>query len=127
VLKKIRLNLFDAFSPDELKDYQMHPQRGLKYALSRKLQLSNVTKDAILYHHTIPNNKGFPIIAAEKLGVEPQMLRFCQKLDEQMIVCLGRPKPQFKEVFLAMMKEASDFSEYTPKFVMGMRSVTSSI
>jgi hypothetical protein len=127
VLKKIRLNLFDSFSPEELKDYQQHPQRGLNYALSRKLQIPNTVKDAILYHHTIPNNKGFPILAPEKLGVEPQMLRFCQILDEQMMVYLGRPKPQFKEVFQAMMKSASDFTEYTPKFVTGMRSIISSI
>lgn len=127
VLKKIRLNLFDAFDPEELKDYQLHPQRGLNYALSRKLQLSNATKDAILYHHCLADGKGFPQIPPEKLGIEPQILRFCQLLDEQMTVGMGRPKPQFKEVFNGMLKGASDFKEYTPKFVTGMRSVLSSL
>jgi response regulator RpfG family c-di-GMP phosphodiesterase len=127
ILKKMRLNILDALSPEELKEYQLHPQRGLNYALSRKLQLSNATKEAILYHHTNTNNQGFPVIPSEKLGVEPQMLRFCQLLDEQMMVCLGRPKPQFKDIFISMMKEASDFSQYTPKFVTGMRTVLSSL
>jgi hypothetical protein len=127
VLKKARLNLKDTFLPEELNEYQMHPQRSLNYALSRKLQLSNATKDAILNHHVSNDNKGFPVLAPGKFGVEAQLLRFCFELDDKMRVYLGRPKPQFIEVFRAMVKEISDFRVYTPAFVTGMREVLSSL
>jgi response regulator RpfG family c-di-GMP phosphodiesterase len=123
VQKKIRLNLYDAFTPEELADFQNHPQRSLNYALSRKLQLSIQTKEAVLYHHCLANGKGFPQIPSEKLGIEPQLLRFCQLLDEQMTVSMGRAKPQFREIFGAMLKAAGDFSEFSPTLVAGLRSV----
>jgi hypothetical protein len=98
-LKKYRHGGLGALSSEEMKGYEQHPLASINKCLSRKLPLSEKTKNIIQCTHEKGNGKGFPKqVPGNRVPVESQVIHFCQLVDDKTVVKLGQAQRQIKDI-----------------------------
>ncbi len=70
-------------SMDDFKLYKTHPELSLKLLQERGLEISDVCRDAILYHHVRWDGGGYPKdVQGRRPSVEIQILALANRFDE---------------------------------------------
>lgn len=111
------------FDEEMRKGWEQYPQLSINCAAQKKLQVDNVVKDAILNSHARLDEKGFPVIRAEKISVEAQLVHFVQLLDDQCQVHWGKPRPSYHEEFKKMLKDPMMLGVLSPTVIQALKTV----
>lgn len=115
VTQKVREENISSLHPEEIEAYHKHPIISLNRCLSRKLQLSETTKNAISYVHERIDQTGFPHgLREEKIPFEAMLVKLCTMLDKQLVVKFGKerihPGEAKKRLFEEISKDPGLFS-----------------
>ena len=85
--QKLKKTPSDKMSMDEFKLYKTHPQLSIKLLQEKNLEISDVCREAILYHHVRWEGGGFPTdVQGKKPSVDTQILALANRFDE--LTCL---------------------------------------
>ena len=99
ILKKIRLKQDESMNAEERLHYENHPLISVNRALGRKLPLPEAMKNIIACTHERVDQKGFPNrIRGEKIPLESQMIQFCELLDKNSVVEMGKERVDIQEL-----------------------------
>lgn len=98
--KKIRKGeAIESLSAEEQQAYRNHPVASLDKALSRKLQIPEDVKNAILCTHERVDMKGFPKKPRpEKIPLESMLIQICQEIDQSSLIRLNSERPKIDDV-----------------------------
>lgn len=95
--KKMRENFAkkatEFLTPDELTEYQKHPEMSLNICLARKLQIGNDLRNMIMCSHERADGKGFPQkTLPDNISHEAMLIQFSEMIDQKSSVRLGQEK-----------------------------------
>lgn len=91
---------------EELQDYQKHPIVSLNHCLSRKLQLKDTIKEAILCTHERSDGTGFPdrrVMA--KIPQDAMLIQFSEMIDRGGMVKMGQVRTSIQQVRQQLMDQ----------------------
>ncbi len=88
--QKLKKTSADKMSMDEFKLYKTHPELSIKLLQEKNLEISDLCREAIRYHHVRWGEGGFPNdVQGKKPSVEIQIIALANRFDE--LICLETP------------------------------------
>jgi hypothetical protein len=122
-LHQLRERGLDFKDPKFKEQFESHPKLSLNCAAQKKIQLDPVVRDAIMYSHSRLDERGFPIVRPEKIGVEAQLVHFVQLLDDHCMVHWGKPRPIYNEELKKLLKEHHTFGVLSPSVIQALKGI----
>lgn len=120
---KIRMDKESELTPEEKVEYEKHPIFSLNQVLSKKIQISENIKQAILCSHERGDQKGFPNqVPSAKINDLAQFVRLAWEVDSGLCVRIGKVRNEPQSYISSYMDRiAAGNDGYSLPIVMTIR------
>lgn len=106
LIKKLRdAGNTSQLSPEELAQYQQHPNMSIDFCEIKKVHLSDKVKETIQNSHEKISGLGFPSGKRDKIPQEAMLLQFCEMIDLESMIKMGQARKPIKEVRLKILDD----------------------